>query len=254
MSCYLKQVYNREYAILRCNPCFRFHLSITGIVPCSQSGGSSPRLVMVTQNVQFISKRSWTMKYMLPTSCKLLPRYKQKFVVYSFNKLNSIECLGGRRQWLPQPGVPGVHHQCGECCGLSPHLPLGAPGHQGAWEQQDRGLCGQHCGSGRGQGSGQAYQIHPGHKVRTSMRCYNLEFKLYDTICFRYSNYAAYFKLDSITGRLSVRRNLQELETELGPGVPLLLRIIAQVQRVFIHPIPLLTEGSLYRRWRMPNQ
>ena len=48
--------------------------------------------------------------------------------------------------------------------------------------------------------------------------------------CFRYSNYAGYFKLDSITGRLTVKRNLQELETDLGPGVPLLLRIIAQVR------------------------
>ena len=46
---------------------------------------------------------------------------------------------------------------------------------------------------------------------------------------FRYSTYAAYFKLDSITGRLTVKRNLQELEADLGPGVPLLLRIIAQV-------------------------
>ena len=52
---------------------------------------------------------------------------------------------------------------------------------------------------------------------------------LFDVLCFRYSNYAAYFKLDSITGRLTVKRNLQELETDLGPGVPLLLRIIAQV-------------------------
>ena len=49
-------------------------------------------------------------------------------------------------------------------------------------------------------------------------------------LCFRYSNYAGYFKLDSITGRLTVKRNLQELETDLGPGVPLLLRIIAQVK------------------------
>ena len=46
--------------------------------------------------------------------------------------------------------------------------------------------------------------------------------------CFRYSNYAAYFKLDSMTGRLTVKRNLQDLEADLGPGVPLLLRIIAQ--------------------------
>ena len=44
----------------------------------------------------------------------------------------------------------------------------------------------------------------------------------------RYSSHAAYFKLDSITGRLTVKRNLQELEEEVGPGVPLILRIIAQ--------------------------
>ena len=54
-------------------------------------------------------------------------------------------------------------------------------------------------------------------------------FIMYLFAYFRYSNYAAYFKLDSITGRLTVKRNLQELETDLGPGVPLLLRIIAQV-------------------------
>ena len=44
----------------------------------------------------------------------------------------------------------------------------------------------------------------------------------------KYSNYAAYFKLDSISGRLTVKRNLQELEEYLGAGVPILLRIIAQ--------------------------
>ena len=31
-----------------------------------------------------------------------------------------------------------------------------------------------------------------------------------------------------MTGRLTVKRNLQDLEADLGPGVPLLLRIIAQ--------------------------
>ena len=48
-------------------------------------------------------------------------------------------------------------------------------------------------------------------------------------IHLRYSRHAAYFKLDSRSGRMTVRRNLQELEADVGPGVPLVLRIIAQV-------------------------
>ena len=45
----------------------------------------------------------------------------------------------------------------------------------------------------------------------------------------RYSSHSAYFRLDSITGRLTVGRNLQQLEQQVGPGLPLLLRVIAQV-------------------------
>ena len=80
-------------------------------------------------------------------------------------------------------------------------------------------------------------------------------------LCFRYSNYAGYFKLDSITGRLTVKRNLQELETDLGPGVPLLLRIIAQVRIVKnIHYNNNMTQqmselnASFCRRLRMLSQ
>ena len=80
-------------------------------------------------------------------------------------------------------------------------------------------------------------------------------------LCFRYSNYAGYFKLDSITGRLTVKRNLQELETDLGPGVPLLLRIIAQVRIMQLTKITTTTTQQMFelitsfcRRWRMQSQ
>ena len=65
--------------------------------------------------------------------------------------------------------------------------------------------------------------------TRFIMKSYNFHIFYIRFFYFRYSMYAAYFKLDSITGRLTVKRNLQELEADLGPGVPLLLRIIAQV-------------------------
>ena len=144
----------------------------------------------------------------------------------SCNVFFSSECLDGWCCRLAQCGDTGVCCSSDKHCGYPARFHLGAPNNQDASNITSWGFRPFSSCKGRRRWAWSTHQVRIPKNFRRLIFIFVSRYKL-DT---RYSGAGEFFRLDPLSGRLTVRRALKELDSNQA-AAPILLRIIAQEVR-----------------------